>query len=279
MGIPFAKMSGSGNTFVLIDNREGVVERALAAADLSLDGFVIRVCSPLHGVGADGLILLEPSERHDFAWRFFNADGSHANMCGNGARCAARYARMVNAAGDVADFETGAGAVHAELHDGRVRVRLTPPGPVRADLPLKLGGAKFTGHFIDTGVPHLVVPVPDVTAVDVEALGAEARHDPRFGPEGTNVDFVSVTPDGKLRVRTFERGVEGETMACGTGVTAAALVMAGLEKTAPPVTVVPLSGESLTVGFTRSGETFSDVVIDGPARVLFTGEVDPEALR
>lgn len=279
MGLPFAKMSGSGNTFVLIDNRGRVVERALAEADLSVDGFVIRICSPLHGVGADGLILLEGSDTYDFAWRFFNADGSHANMCGNGARCAARYARLVGAAGDSSDFETGAGVVHAELRGTDVRVLLTPPGTVTPDVALELGGQPYVGHFIDTGVPHLVIPVPQVGQVDVEALGAEARNDPRFQPEGTNVNFVSVTPEGALKVRSYERGVEAETMACGTGVTAAALVMAHLGAVRSPVTVIPLSGESLTVHFTREGDAFKAVTIDGPARVLFTGEIDPEALR
>jgi diaminopimelate epimerase len=279
MGLAFAKMSGAGNTFVVIDDRGGAVEAALKAAGLTLDGFVIRMCSPLYGVGADGLILLRPSDRYDFAWRFFNADGSHANMCGNGARCAARYARLVGLAGDTAAFETGAGVVRAETHGTDVRVALTPPGPVGPPLSLRLGGETFTGYAIDTGVPHLVIPVPHVSRVDVEALGSQARHEARFKPAGTNVNFVSVQDDGTLRVRTFERGVEGETMACGTGVTAAALVMAHLGRTGPPVTVVPLSGEALTVSFTREGDAFTRVTIDGPAKVLFRGEIDLEALR
>lgn len=277
--IPFAKMSGAGNTFVLIDNRAGVVEAALKASGLTLDGFVIRVCSPLQGVGADGLILIEPSAAHDFAWRFFNADGSRADMCGNGARCAARFARRVGAAPDSAEFETGAGVVHAEVAGNTVRVTLTPPGPVGPELAFTLGGRRHAGRFIDTGVPHVVIPVPSVADVDVEAVGPEVRHDPRFAPAGTNVDFVAPEADGSLRVRTYERGVERETLACGTGVSAAALVMAHLGKTEPPVTVVPLSGEALTVRFSRDGEGFREVTIDGPARVLLTGAIDYEALR
>jgi len=279
MGLAFAKMSGAGNTFVVIDNRDAVVEAALAAAGTSLDGFVIRVCSPLYGVGADGLILLERSDRYDFAWRFYNADGSRANMCGNGARCAARYARLVGAGGDRVAFETGAGVVTAELSGADVRVALTPPGPVGPPMEFKAGGAAYVGYPVDTGVPHVVIPVPSVSRVDVEALGPEIRNDPRFGAEGSNVNFVSPLEDGSLRVRTFERGVEGETMACGTGVTASALVMAELGRVSPPVTVVPLSGEALTVHFTRAGEGFADVTIVGPARVLFRGEMEAEALR
>jgi diaminopimelate epimerase len=279
MTVAFAKMSGAGNTFVVIDNRDAVVEQAVAAAGTTLDGFVIRVCSPLHGVGADGLILLEHSDRHDFAWRFYNADGSQANMCGNGARCAARYARMVGAGGDRMAFETGAGVVTAELSGGSVKVNLTPPGPVGAAMDFKTAGAAWVGYPVDTGVPHVVIPVENVSRVDVEAVGPGIRHDPRFGGAGSNVNFVSRGEDGTLRVRTFERGVEGETMACGTGVTAAALVMTRLGHAAPPVTVVPLSGEALTVAFTRDGDGFADVTIVGPARLLFRGELEAEALR
>jgi diaminopimelate epimerase len=279
MALAFAKMSGAGNTFVVIDNRDRAVEAALAEAGLTVDGFVIRMCSPTYGVGADGLILLEPAEGYDFGWRFYNADGSHANMCGNGARCAARYAHLTGLAGESASFCTGAGPVHAQVHGAEVRVALTPPGPVGPPLALRLGGRAFEARAIDTGVPHLVIPVPRVSDVDVDALGSEARHDPRFAPEGTNVNFVAVTENGGLKVRTFERGVEAETLACGTGVTAAALVMAALDRVRSPVTVVPLSGEPLTVRFAAEGDGFKDVTIDGPARVLFRGEIDSEALR
>lgn len=279
MGLPFFKMSGAGNTFVLIDNRDGVVNRLVAEADLSMDGFVIRMCSPVHGVGADGLILIEPSDRCDFSWHFYNRDGSNANMCGNGARCAARFARLQGIVQDEADFETGAGVVHAELLERDVRVTLTPPGTITPDVELELAGTPYTGHFIDTGVPHLVIPVPSVSGVDVELLGAQARYDPRFQPAGTNVNFVAETPDGELKVRTYERGVEGETLACGTGITAAALVLAYMGRVTSPVTVIPISGEPLRVHFTREGDAFRAVTIDGPARVLFRGEIDGEALR
>ncbi|MDH4229288.1 MAG: diaminopimelate epimerase [Nitrospirota bacterium] len=278
MGIPFYKMSGSGNTFVVIDNRKQIVEESLKKAGLSLDAFIIRACSPVHGIGADGLILVENSAQHDFAWRFFNSNGSTANMCGNGARCAARFARLCGVTGDAAEFETGAGVIHSEVHEGKVRVTLTPPGAVTPDIELSLGGKEFIGYFINTGVPHLVIPVPRVGDLDVRGLGAEARFDKRFAPDGTNVNFATQMPGGELRVRTYERGVEDETMACGTGVTATALVFAHLGKVRSPVTVAPTSGEVLTVHFTREGDAFRAVVIDGPARVLFRGEIDPEAL-
>ncbi|MFQ5509101.1 MAG: diaminopimelate epimerase [Leptospirillia bacterium] len=279
MGIPFSKMSGSGNTFLVIDNRKQVVESALKEFDLSLDTLIIRACSPVFGVGADGMILIEDSSEYNFAWRFYNADGSHANMCGNGARCAARYARMIGLTGDESDFETGAGVVHSKVNGEDVLVTLTPPSAITPDIDLELAGTHYTSYFIDTGVPHLVIPVKSISEVDVDRLGSEARHDPRFAPEGTNVNFTSLTKRGTLRVRTFERGVEGETMACGTGVTAAALVYAYLGRVTSPVTVVPISGESLTVHFTREGDAFRAVIIEGPTRVVVSGELHPDALR
>lgn len=278
MNVSFAKMSGAGNTFVLIDNRDGVVEKAIADAGTTLDAFVIRACSPVHGAATDGLILIERADGHDFAWRFFNRDGSHANMCGNGARCAARFARLEGITEDRAAFVTGAGVVHSQVVGERVRVSLTPPGPVTTGIQLTLGRRKVLAHQVDTGVPHLVIPVDDLNAVDVQALGAEARFHKRFQPGGTNVNFVSEMGDGTLRVRTYERGVEGETLACGTGVTAAALVYAHLGHVDSPVPVVPLSGERLAVYFTRRDGGFADVVIEGPAKLLFRGEFGPEAL-
>ncbi len=277
--IPFSKMSGAGNTFVLIDNRQGIVDAALKAVGLTPEGFAQATCSADRGAGADGLILIEPSAAHDFAWRFFNADGSRADMCGNGARCAARFAREIGAAKDSAAFETGAGVVRAERAGDGIRVTLTPPGPVGPEMAFTLGGKPYAGRPIDTGVPHVVLPVPAVADLDLSALGPEVRHDPRFAPAGTNADFVAVGPDGVLAVRTWERGVERETLACGTGIAAAALVMADLEGLRSPVTVMPRSGEPLTVGFTRAGDGFADVTLEGPVRVLFTAELDPEALR
>jgi diaminopimelate epimerase len=280
--IPFTKMSGAGNTFVLIDDRQGIVETALKGAGLTPEGFAQGICSADRGAGADGLILIEPSRAHDFAWRFFNADGSRADMCGNGARCAARFAQEIGAAKGSSAFETGAGVVRAERAGDAIRVTLTPPGPVGPELSFALGAKAYAGRFIDTGVPHVVfraASVADLDLPDFATLGPAVRYDPRFAPAGTNVDFVATGADGTLQVRTWERGVERETLACGTGIAAAALVTAALEGRESPVTVVPRSGEPLTVGFVRRGGGFRDVTLEGPARVLFTGELDPEALR
>ncbi len=278
MSIPFSKMSGAGNTFVVIDNRNGIVEQALADSGLGIDAFVIRICSPVTGVGSDGLILIENADGYDFSWRFFNSDGSHANMCGNGARCAARFAQLAEISGDIAAFETGAGIIHSEVRGERVFVELTPPGAITPHIELVLGGEQYTAHLIDTGVPHLVIPVEDVNRLDVAELGAQARFHQQFEPDGCNVNFAALTPEGIVKVRTYERGVEGETMACGTGVTAVALVLTHLGETSPPVTIMPMSGERLQIHFDPLGDGFENVVIEGPARVLFTGEITAEAL-
>jgi len=278
MMLSFAKMSGAGNTFVVIDNRKSVVEAALAEHQLGLDRFVIRICSAIHGAGTDGLILIEPSTNSDFSWRFFNGDGSHADMCGNGARCAARFAQIEGVTSDIASFDTGAGIIHSQVNGEQVSVSLTPPGELSRDISLELGGESHACHLIDTGVPHLVVPVKDVQAIDVQTLGAEARFHERFAPNGVNVNFAAQGQDGALLVRTYERGVEGETMACGTGMSAVALVFSALGKTASPVAVMPLSGDSVTIHFKHDQHGFRDVVLEGPAQVLFSGRFDVATL-
>jgi len=278
MMIPFAKMSGAGNTFVVIDNRDAVLEAALAEHRLGLDRFIIRICSPTHGAGTDGVILIEQSKTADFSWRFFNADGSHANMCGNGARCAARFARLEGVTEDVATFETGAGIIHSHVDGATVSVSLTPPGELSRDISLQLGGEARLCHLIDTGVPHLVVPVKDIQSIDVQVWGAEARFHDRFAPNGVNVNFAAQGDDGALLVRTYERGVEGETMACGTGMSAVALVFADLGLTTSPTVVIPLSGERLQIHFKHDNSGFRDVILEGPAQVLFSGRFDVATL-
>lgn len=278
MGVPFVKMSGAGNTFVVIDNRDGVVADALKTAGISLERFVVRACSPVHGAATDGLILLEPSTKHDFTWRFFNADASAAGMCGNGARCAAWYAHEVGIAGQNMCFETGAGVVSAAIDEQQVVITLTPPSAISAPIKLTAMGQQWTGYAVNTGVPHVVIEVPSLSEIDVPALGSEIRHDKQFEPDGTNVNFVGHSVDGHLKVRTFERGVEGETLACGTGVTAAALVRAHLGDVQSPVRVQPLSGEFLTIRFEREGDRFTNVQVAGPAKVLLSGTLEMAAL-
>ena len=270
--IPFVKMSGAGNDFIVIDNRDGRVGDE--APDLAR-----RVCRRRLSVGADGLILVEDHPSADFAWRFYNADGSRPGMCGNGARCVARFARLSGIAGDEMTFATLAGTIRARVRGDRVEIDMTPPGPVAGGEPIELHGTTVAPVTVDTGVPHAVVFVEDVEAVDVVGLGRPLRHHPRFAPAGTNANFVAVQRPGRLALRTYERGVEDETLACGTGAVAAALVAARRHGWPSPVDIETRSGAVLTVHFTPDGDGVRDVRLEGDARLVCRGEMGPDAWR
>jgi diaminopimelate epimerase len=271
--IAFTKMSGSGNDFILIDNRGGILDEE------RLRELVVGVCRRRLSVGADGVILIENSTRADFRWRFFNADGSPAEMCGNGARCAARFAFREKIAGARLCFETGAGLISARVDEPRVRLRLTDPHGLRLDIALPLASGERTVSCLNTGVPHCVVPVGDLEALDVVGLGREIRRHPQFAPEGTNANFFMPEPAGGIALRTYERGVEDETLACGTGAAAAALVAARTLNLASPVAVRTRSGETLTVFFKTAADGFRDVEQEGGARLVYTGVLTEEAWR
>ncbi|HXG49680.1 MAG TPA: diaminopimelate epimerase [Methylomirabilota bacterium] len=268
MILEFAKMNGAGNDFILIDNRERNI--ALTPAQVE------RLCHRQRGIGADGLFLLEPSRtgRADWSWTFFNSDGSSAEMCGNGARCFARFIQKVAGAKSQTTFETGAGVITAAFDGDRVTVGLTAPHDLRLGQILKTSVGPLTVHSLNTGVPHAVVFVPDADRAMVQQLGAELRHHEHFKPKGTNVNFVQVLGTGSIRVRTYERGVEGETLACGTGVTAAALVAARLHGFGSPIRVQVQGGDTLVVAFHADGDHFADVRLNGPAEFVFEGRVE-----
>ena len=271
--LAFVKMSGTGNDFILVDHRRPrIVPEAMPE-------FARLVCRRRFSVGADGLILIEDSEQADFRWRFFNADGSEAEMCGNGARCAARFAYMHGIAPARMRFETLAGIIEASVADINVSVKMTRPTDLRLDLGLEVGGASLVLHSVDTGVPHVVIFVEDIDRTDVCGLGRSIRHHEAFMPAGTNVNFVQQRPDGAFKVRTYERGVEDETRACGTGAVAAALVAALLERAASPVEIVTSGGDRLTILFDLQGGPAADnVFLKGPAHVVYRGELNSEAL-
>lgn len=271
--VAFVKMSGSGNDFILIDHRCGGLDEA------ALKGFVAGICRRGLSVGADGVILIETSPTADFRWRFFNADGSPAEMCGNGARCAARFAYHQGICGSDLHFETGAGRVSAQVSGTRVKIRLTDPHSLVLEVPIMVGGASLTVSRINTGVPHAVLSVPEVDGVDVSALGREIRFHPQFAPEGVNANFICREPSGGIAIRTYERGVEGETLACGTGAVAGALVAACRFGLTSPVRVRPRSGETLTVFFRQSADGFHDIDQEGEARFIYSGDLSPEAWR
>ena len=269
--IPFFKMSGSGNDFVLIDNRRQVVE------DSQLSRFIVNVCRRKLSAGADGLILIEPSTAADFKWRFYNSDASRAEMCGNGARCAARYAFVNGIAGPELTFETDVGIVSASIVADRVKVRMTDPSEVTSNLVLDLVAGSRQMAAVNTGVPHVVLEVPDLETIDVCGIGREIRYHRTFAPAGTNVNFITPLAEDTIAVRTYERGVEDETLACGTGSIAAALVTAARHGTGSPIHVKTRGETQLTIHFTRRDGRFRDVYLEGDARIIYSGEMWPEA--
>jgi diaminopimelate epimerase len=269
--IHFVKMSGAGNDFVVIDNRDGVVPEPATQ-------FAARVCARQAAVSADGLLLLERSPRKDFRMRYFNTDGSEAEMCGNGGRCIARFAVLVGAAGPQMQFENLAGDFRAALTaDGRVRLEMTEPRSERLAVAVDTSRGRLELHSLDTGVPHVVLPWDDIEAAPVRELGRELRRHAAFAPAGTNVNFVKVTGASAIAVRTYERGVEDETLACGTGSVASAILMARLGRVVPPVAVTVRSGSILDVHFELTGGTATGVALEGEAVVLFEGDLRLEA--
>ena len=272
----FNKLSGAGNDFIFIDNRQMLVPREIQA------DFAIKVCRHKFSVGADGVMFIEESELADFRWQFYNSDGSLAEMCGNGARCAARFA-LLN--GIVADrkmsFETAAGIIEAEVFaDQTVRIKMTPPENYRENLQVELNGRKYEADFLNTGVPHAVVYIDDdIAQVPVKSWGCLVRHHQLFAPKGTNVNFVSRLADDLLAVRTYERGVEDETMACGTGAVAAAICASIKYGMKSPVRIKTSGGELLSIVFDDGGSLEeSQPYLQGSARVIYKGELSEEAV-
>jgi diaminopimelate epimerase len=271
--IDFFKMSGSGNDFILIDNRDG----SLAVGDCV--AFARSVCERKISVGADGLFIIEKSEKVDFRWRFFNADGSEAAMCGNGARCVARFAYLTGIAGTRMSFETGAGIIDAEVRGDIVKVRLTDPYALALDEQIRIGNQILFVHSINTGVPHAVHFLHDLEGFDVFTTGRAIRNHEHYRPAGANANFVTVVDDHTLRVRTYERGVEDETLACGTGSVASALIAALKGLVTSPVDVRVQSGELLRIYFEPTVDGFTKVYLEGKAKVVYQGKLWDEGWK
>lgn len=261
-------MHGAANDFILVDDRAQTFPVADAA-------WIAAIAARRTGVGCEGVLLIQPSNTADFRMRFFNPDGGEVEMCGNGARCIARLARDLGIASARMTIETAVGRLGAEvLAGGRVRIAMTPPRDWRLHQHIFIDPRWIDYHFVNTGVPHVVIPTEDLEAADVAAVGRAVRRHPEFQPAGTNVNFVRVTGPSSLAVRTYERGVEAETLACGTGLTASALVMARLGQISLPVTVVPASGDTLVVDAAARGDAgYEDVTLTGPAVYVFRGEL------
>src|ERR671918_1118101 len=245
----FTKMNGAGNDFILFDNRTG---------DIDLDrNQIAQLCDRHRGIGADGVLLLEnPTNGADFRMRYFNADGGEAEMCGNGARCFARFANKVGGRKVNISFETPAGVISAELKGDLVTLRMTEPTDLRLNVDLPTATDNKTIHFINSGVPHVVIPVAKIDDADVRREGAAIRYHKMFLPSGANVNFMEKRGANEIAIRTYERGVEDETLACGTGIVASALIFAATENATGSVIVLARGGDELQVGFEKIAAGF-----------------------
>lgn len=272
MPTEFFKMSAAGNDFILFDNRSG----GLAAE--GLDGLVRRLCARSTSVGADGVVLLERSQRADVRVRFFNPDGG-VTFCGNGGRCAARLAYLNGMAPARMVLESDRGFHRAEVRDADVCFEMPDPCGYDAGVEIEAAGRRWSGVVVDTGVPHFVIRLSDPLEGFIDVPGRAIRSHPRFGPAGVNVDFIHTTSAGAHTVRTFERGVEAETLACATGCVAAALALVADGRARSPVSLTTRSGAVLVIRFEGEPGRASGVRVEGEARLVYVGHLAEEALR
>jgi diaminopimelate epimerase len=270
--IEFWKMNGGGNDFILIDSRDGKV------SEQELSFLVERSCRRRKSVGADGVIFVTGSDRYDFSWRFFNADGGEAEMCGNGGRCVSRFAYLKGIAGREMTFGTLAGPISATVDGRRVKVLMPKPGGLVLDPDIEPQEKWLNAGFINTGVPHVVVQVSELSDHPVVEQGRIVRYHERFAPGGTNADFMKVIGTDSLEIRTYERGVEDETLACGTGAIACALVASARELVKSPVRVKTRGEEVLTIYFEKDGESVNKVWMEGNTTIVYEGVLHEEAL-
>ena len=263
--ISFAKLSGAGNDFVIIDNRRNVIPENKA-------DFVRKVCARRVSVGADGLLLVENSDIADFKMRYFNSDGGEVETCGNGARCIARfaYAEKVVPSREMR-FETRAGVYGAQVMEDTVKLHMSDAVDMRLNFPLMLSDGLHTVSFVNTGVPHVVFFVDDLESMDVVKSGRETRYHKDFQPEGTNANFVEIQNEDTLKIRTYERGVEDETLACGTGCIAAAIIMAAMRKGRSPIVAHTRGGYLLKIYFGLESQGAKEVFLEGDARIVCRG--------
>jgi diaminopimelate epimerase len=270
--ISFTKMSGAGNDFIILQDYPGNPAPVL----------IQKMCDRRNGIGADGLIIVKKSADADFAMQYYNSDGLPGSLCGNGARCALKFAFENDISGkNKMEFLSGSELFSGEILDEGIKFNLKPPEKIKRNFDIGIRDQQLKISFADTGSPHAIIYTDEVSGyfgtkysldeIPVNSLGKEIRYNEYFSPGGTNVNFLQVT-GGKIYIRTFERGVEDETLACGTGSVAAAITsfLEGLVK--PPVFIITRSKEELEVNFSFKNEQFSDVSLTGPAKIIFTGE-------
>ena len=271
--LTFSKMAGGGNDFVVIDNR---TLKIADGAELTR-----RICTRALSVGADGLILIEASVRATFRMRYYNSDGSVGEFCGNGTRCAARFAFVNVIAGRQMTIETDAGIVSASIGEGgSVTITLPPPYAFKRERPVKVGETVVRGSSIMVGVPHYVIYLRgDLWEQDIAPLGRAIRKHPEMQPAGTTVNFVVTRDDHSIEVRTYERGVEAETLSCGSGVVASAVTTALFGRVKSPVSVLTRSGTTYEVSFDVVSGGVDNVRLKGDARLIFRAALTPETLE
>lgn len=264
----FSKMYGHGNDFIVVRESEDAFPDDWSEK-------AVRWCRRRTGIGADGLLVVGPGRSADFSMRIFNPDGSEAEMCGNGARCIARFAFEAGIAGSSMKFETPAGVIEATVDGSRAAIRLTDPAGLKGEV-VTVGGEQYPLYTINTGVPHAILFTDGVLHLADDLLherGRAIRFHDAFAPAGTNVDFVEVAGSGRIRVRTYERGVEAETPACGTGAAASALISSLYAEVGAPPIEVQMPGGILSVDFRRSGDRFTDVWLSGDVYWVCRGEI------
>lgn len=268
MNLSFYKMNGAGNDFVVIDNRSLTINLKRNQ--------IAQLCDRQRGIGADGLLVVEPAEAGaDFRFRYYNADGGEAEMCGNGARCFGKYtARLLGENKTHVTFETIAGTLSADIIGDNVRIAMSDPFDIELTANVHVDGLLADVHVINTGVPHAVTFTDELKNFDVVRHGAAIRYHNHFAPNGTNANFATILNDQHIAIRTYERGVEGETLACGTGMTACALIHHLLNGAPSPINVDVEGGETLEIGFIPGpNQSFTDVTLTGPADFVFQGEI------
>ncbi len=264
------KLSGAGNDFVIINNLDGIV-------DSNNTAFVKKVCERRMSVGADGVLLVENGDSVDFRMRYFNADGGEAETCGNGARCISKFAYITGIASERMRFLTNAGIYESEIIGNNVKVRMSDATDIQLNVPLQLEDSSHHVGFTNSGVPHVVFFVDDLEKTDVLELGRQTRYHNDFHPSGTNANFIRIQSPKLISIRTYERGVEDETLACGTGSIAAAIVAAKLGKVSAPVEVKTASGAILKIHFDLIAGEPRNVHLEGDARVIYVGELTADA--
>jgi diaminopimelate epimerase len=269
MKIKFTKMCAGGNDFIIIDHRRRIPQ-------LTQPLTIQQLCRRKQGVGANGVILLETTPKGNFKMRIFNPDGQEVEMCGNGARCLVRWADEKKLIQKKMTFKIKAGSLYGEIKNKLVKLKMPPPRQITPEITLSLEKTKreIKGSFINTGVPHTVFFVNRIEKVPVVKLGREIRFHSRFQPAGTNVNFVEVKDKGTIAIRTYERGVEDETLACGTGVVAAALIFNALKSVPSPVQVITRGGDVLKVYFKKAKQKYTRVFLEGPAEIVYEGVIE-----